>query len=166
MPDLHAAPLSTVTSVMPVIELTTVIRASCQRCFDVSVDVDEHQRSQTGSGERAVAGVTTGRMQLGDEVTWEARHLLCQRRLTSRITEYDPPHRFVDEMVAGDFERFRHEHVFAASPEGTLMTDRFDFTSPYGILGRLADAILLRSYMRKLLATRNAHLKRAAEESA
>jgi hypothetical protein len=73
-------------------------------CFDLSVDVDVHQRSVAVTGERAVAGVTSGRMGLGDEVTWEARHLGKTRGLTSRITEHDRPHRFVDEMVTGAFK--------------------------------------------------------------
>jgi hypothetical protein len=42
-------------------------------------------------------------MNLGDEVTWEARHLFKTRRLTPCITEYEQPHRFVDEMGSGTF---------------------------------------------------------------
>ncbi len=31
--------------------------------------------------------------------------------MTSRITDFDAPWRFVDEMVRGPFARFRHEHI-------------------------------------------------------
>jgi ligand-binding SRPBCC domain-containing protein len=151
---------------VPTIRLETIVEAPVEVCFDLSVDVDVHQRSVAVTGERAVAGVTSGRMNLGDEVTWEARHLGATRRLTSRITEYDRPHRFVDEMVAGAFESFRHEHCFTAVQGGTRMVDVFEYRSPLGPLGRIADLLFLRRYMRSLLTMRNRHIKAAAEGSA
>lgn len=93
---------------MPLIRLETMIDAPPERCFDLAIDVDVHVASVAASGERAVAGVTAGRMALGDWVTWEARHFGVRQRLTAVITEYDRPHAFVDEMRAGIFERFRH----------------------------------------------------------
>ncbi len=150
---------------MPVIVLRTRVAAPPARCFDLARDVDLHQRSTAASRERAVAGVTSGLLGAGDEVTWEARHFGVWQRLTSRITEFDPPKRFVDEMVRGAFARFRHEHQFLSVPEGTDMVDIFDYTAPLGPLGRLADGLFLRRYMTRLLRERNAYLKRAAEST-
>src|SRR5262249_22735682 len=132
-------------------------------CFDLSRSIDVHVASTAHTEERAVAGVTSGLMGLGDEVTWEAVHLGVRQRLTSRITEFDRPRRFVDEMVRGAFARFRHEHEFRAIGEVTRMLDIFDFTSPLGILGRLADAVFLERYVLRLLERRNEHIKRVAE---
>jgi hypothetical protein len=56
------------------------VRAPVELCFDLSVDVDVHQASVASNGERAVVGVTSGRTNLGDEVTWEARHLFKRLR--------------------------------------------------------------------------------------
>jgi ligand-binding SRPBCC domain-containing protein len=149
---------------MPTIEIETLIHAPVELCFDLSVDVDVHQRSVAGTSERAVAGVTSGRMALGDEVTWEARHLGRTRRLSSRITEYERPIRFVDEMVSGPVKCFRHVHTFvAAGGEGTRMTDRFEYRSPLGVIGRLADVLFLERHMRRLLNMRNGHIKAVAE---
>jgi ligand-binding SRPBCC domain-containing protein len=99
-------------------------------------------------------------------VTWEATHFGVRQRLSSQTTEFDPPHRFVDEMVHGAFRRFRHEHQFLAAEGGTEMIDVFDYTSPLGPLGRLADVLFLRRYMTRLLRERNAYLKREAESAA
>ena len=151
---------------MPVIVLRTRVAAPPSRCFDLARDVELHQRSTAASRERAVAGVTSGLLGLGDEVTWEATHFGIRQRLTSRISEFDPPHRFVDEMVRGAFARFRHEHQFLAVEGGTEMVDIFDYTSPLGPLGRLADGLFLRRYMTTLLRERNAYLKRTAESAA
>ena len=147
---------------MPVIVLRTRVAAPPSRCFDLARDVELHQRSTAASRERAVAGVTSGLLGLGDEVTWEATHFGIRQRLTSRISEFDPPNRFVDEMIQGAFARFRHDHQFLAA-DGTEMVDIFDYTSPLGPLGRFADGLFLRRYMTTLLRERNAYLKRAAE---
>ena len=63
---------------MPVIRLETFIHAPIERCFDLSLSVELHLASTAHTGERAVAGVTTGVMGPGDWVTWEARHLGVQ----------------------------------------------------------------------------------------
>ena len=151
---------------MPVIVLRTPVGAPPSRCFDLARDVELHQRSTAASRERAVAGVTSGLLGLGDEVTWEATHFGIRQRLTSRISEFDPPNRFVDEMIQGAFARFRHDHQFLAADGGTEMVDIFDYTSPLGPLGRFADGLFLRRYMTTLLRERNAYLKRAAESAA
>ena len=45
------------------------------------------------------------------------------------------------------------------------MLDTFDYTSPLGPLGRLADILFLRQYMSRLLRRRNAYLKSEAESA-
>jgi ligand-binding SRPBCC domain-containing protein len=150
---------------MPVIVLRTRVAAPPSRCFDLARDVTAHQRSTEASRERAVAGVTSGLLGLGDEVTWEATHFGVRQRLTSHITEFDPPKRFVDEMVRGPFRSFRHEHQFHEIDGGTEVVDIFDYTAPLGPLGRLADTLFLSRYMTRLLRDRNAYLKRAAESA-
>ena len=61
---------------------------------------------------------------------------------------------------------YAHEHQFRAVEDGTEMVDIFDYTSPLGPLGKLADLLFLRRYMTRLLRDRNAYLKREAESAA
>ena len=151
---------------MTLIKLETFIRAPQELCFDLARNVDVHIASTAENGERAVAGVTYGLMELGDEVTWEAKHLGVQQRLTSKITALERPRMFVDEMQRGAFKSLRHLHRFEEKDGGTLMTDEMSFVSPLGILGRITDAVCLKNYMRRLLVKRNEHIKRVAEEKA
>lgn len=102
-------------------------------------------------------------MNKGDTVTWQAKHLFKTRTLTVQITHVDAPTFFADEMLEGDFRTMRHEHFFKEIAEGTLMIDKFYFESPFGIVGKLADALFLTAYMRRLLRQRNAEIKRIAE---
>ena len=83
--------------------LRTVIQAKAEDCFRLSLSVDAHTASMGRSKERAVAGVTEGEMSLGDSVTWRAMHFGVPFRMTSAITAYDRPHRFVDEQARGPF---------------------------------------------------------------
>ena len=151
---------------MPKIVLTTLIHAPPERCFDLSRSVDLHVASTRQTGERAVGNITTGLLALGDEVTWSARHFGVRQTLTSRMTAFDRPRHFRDSMVRGAFRRFDHDHFFAARGDDTEMRDAFDFESPLGPLGRLADALVLERYMRRLLETRNEEIKRVAESEA
>ncbi len=149
---------------MPTIRLITEARAPIQRCFDLARSVDFHVDSMQHSGERAVAGITRGLLSLDDQVTWEARHLGIRQRLTSRITAFDPPNLFVDEMVTGAFHSFRHEHRFEAlAPNLTRITDTFEFRSPVGPLGHVANALFLTRYMRQQLTIRGRALRTALE---
>lgn len=49
---------------------------------------------------------------------------------------------------------------------GTLMVDTFDYTSPFGGLGKLVDHLFLAKYMTQFLEKRNYNVKKIAEETA
>ena len=148
---------------MPVIELTTEVHAPIERTFDLARSVELHMDSTAQTRERAVAGVTSGLMGLGDEVTWRARHFCIWQQLTSRITMFERPFHFRDSMVRGAFSCFHHDHFFTQRREATIMRDVFDFQSPFNILGRIADRLFLIEYMRRFLLTRQALIKTVAE---
>jgi ligand-binding SRPBCC domain-containing protein len=148
---------------MATIELVTLIHAPRERCFDLSRSIDLHVASTARTGERAVGEIASGLLTLGQEVTWSARHFGVRQRLTSRITAYDRPAHFRDSMVSGAFKRFDHDHFFEEQGSATEMRDVFDFESPLGPLGRIADALVLTRYLRGFLLERNEVIKRAAE---
>lgn len=150
---------------MVTIHLETYINAPVERCFDLSLNVDAHGQSVAHTHERPVAGITTGMMKLGDTVTWEAVHFGIKQHLTSKITAYERPDCFTDEMLQGAFHSMKHVHTFVPHSSGTLMIDEFSFQAPLGILGWIAEKLVLTRYMRKLLLMRNQFLKQAAEES-
>jgi ligand-binding SRPBCC domain-containing protein len=148
---------------MPIIRLETLIQAPPERCFDLARDVDTHVRSTARTRERAVGGVMSGLLGLSDEITWEAVHFRVRQRLTSRITRFERPHRFEDEMVRGVFQSLAHTHEFRPVDGGTQMIDTFRYTAPLGVLGVLADKLFLERHMRRLLTERAAFLKHEAE---
>ena len=151
---------------MAVIHLETVIVAPQERVFDLARSIDAHQDSTEGTSERAVAGVISGLLGPEEEVTWEARHLGITQRLRVKMTQFDRPRHFQDVMLKGAFSRMQHDHSFESRGEKTVMIDRFEFHSPFGLLGRIVDRLFLTGYMRRFIVRRNAVLKQTAESDA
>lgn len=149
------------------IELSVRVLAPRERVFDLARSVAAHVASTPGTDERPLdenGGKTSGLMELGDQVTWRARHLGVVQELTSKIVTYDRPAHFRDSMVRGAFAGFDHDHYFDDDGAGgTLLHDVFVFRSPLGPLGRLADIVFLDRYMRRLLEERARVLKKLAE---
>jgi ligand-binding SRPBCC domain-containing protein len=148
---------------MPKIHLTTFIAAPVERVFDLCRSINLHSISTAGTDEKAIAGVTTGLINLNETVTWEAKHLFKTRRHTSVISAMEKPVQFVDEMTAGDFKSFRHQHHFKSIDNGTIMIDILEFESPYGNLGKFFNAVYLKKYLQKFLEKRNNTIKEYAE---
>lgn len=148
---------------MPIIKLETRINAPIKRVFDLARCIDLHSQSLNHTNEKAIAGVTKGLINLGETVTWEAVHFGIKQNLTSIITVCESPNRFSDSMVSGAFARFDHDHFFEEINGLTLMKDIFDYDSPLGFLGNIADFLFLENYMKNLLILRNEAIKSVAE---
>lgn len=140
---------------MPTIRLETIIKGEIQTCFDLSRSIELHVESTKRTKERAIAGKTSGLIELGETVTWEATHFGIRQQLTSKITALDSPTYFRDEQVKGIFKRFEHDHYFEQKGDEVLMTDVLFFQSPFGILGRAFNYLILTKYLRKFLIQRN-----------
>lgn len=151
---------------MPIIRLQTLIDAPRERVFDLARSIEAHQDSTGGTGEKAVAGVTSGFLGPDETVTWEARHLGVRQRLTVKMTQFERPHHFQDTMLKGAFASMVHDHFFEDQSGQTLMIDHFEFHSPCGLLGMMVDRLFLAAYMRRFIERRNAILKRTAESEA
>ncbi len=151
---------------MPVITIVTRVKAPIDVVFDLSRSIDLHKISTSHTKEEAVGGRVSGLISMGESVTWKARHFGVTQYLTSKITYYNKPYKFTDEMVKGAFKSFKHEHIFTEENGQTVMQDVFTYTSPFGILGRVADVLFLKKYMAELLRVRNSSIIAFAEDAA
>lgn len=153
---------------MPLIELHTLVNAPIEVVFNLSRSVDLHKISAAHTTEEAIAGRTTGLMQPGEVVTWRAKHFGLRQKLNVHITHMQYPKAFTDEMVPGKgaFKAMKHRHIFEEQEGQTIMTDRFYYQSPLGLLGKLADVLFLKRYMARFLIKRNAIIKAFAEDPA
>lgn len=148
---------------MPCIEVQTEIDADIEKCFDLARDITFYQNSLKTPTELAIGGKVSGLVEKNDFTLWETRHLYFHQHLTLKVTEFDAPVLFVDEMVKGSFKHYKHKHIFKKLQDKTLMIDEFNFESPYGVLGKLYDSFFLKKHITKLLVYRNKVLKEKAE---
>lgn len=76
---------------MPEIILKTIIDAPREVVFDLARSIDFHRESTKHTQEKAIAGKTTGLIELHESVTWKAKHFGFWLTLESKITEFDYP---------------------------------------------------------------------------
>lgn len=145
------------------IVVKTKIYAPISRCFELSTSIDLHKISASKSQEEAIEGTTKGLIKMGETVTWKAKHFGIWLKIKVKITNYEKPKTFTDEMVSGAFKFMKHRHEFEQKGDHTIMTDYFDFKSPMGYLGKLVDMFFLEKYMTKFLIERNMVIKNFAE---
>ncbi len=66
------------------------------------------------------------------------------------ISDWEPPHRFVDQQLKGPYVFWHHEHAFVQCAGYVLMTDRVHYLSPGGFLEPLVDRLFVRGQLNKM----------------
>jgi len=78
-------------------------------------------------------------------IEYELRLAGVPFRWRTRIATWDPPHGFVDVQERGPYALWEHAHAFAPCGGGVLMADRVRYALPFGPLGALAHAVVVRA---------------------
>jgi len=68
----------------------------------------------------------------------------------TRISEWQPPQRFVDEQRHGPYRYWHHSHEFEEADSGTSMRDVVEYELPLGPLGQLAHALLVQRLLQRI----------------
>lgn len=61
----------------------------------------------------------------------------------TEITHVVPKKLFVDEQRFGPYKFWHHQHIFEETPDGTIVKDIVHYLLPFGIIGKLANRILI-----------------------
>ncbi len=72
----------------------------------------------------------------------------------SRIINYKPPERFTDVQVVGPYRSWEHLHAFENAPEGTRMRDIVTYKLPFGMIGRLVHALVVKRQLKDIFSYR------------
>lgn len=83
-------------------------------------------------------------MRAGLTIDYTIRWLGIPMGWTSLITEYAPPASFTDEQVRGPYRLWHHRHAFVPDGDGTIISDHVRYSLPFGPLGRIAQALLVK----------------------
>ena len=94
-------------------------------------------------------------MEVGTEIEYRLKLHGFPLGWKSRITAWDPPHRFVDEQIRGPYRRWEHEHRFEPSGEGTIVRDLVR----YAVLGGwVVDRLFVRRDIDRIFSFRRKKL--------
>jgi ligand-binding SRPBCC domain-containing protein len=94
-------------------------------------------------------------MKVGALIDYRLRLRGWPIRWQSEISDWSPPHRFVDEQRRGPYRLWHHTHTFAARDGGTLVRDVVRYDVPGGAV---ANALLVRRDLRKIFTYRQRRL--------
>ncbi len=89
-------------------------------------------------------------MSSGALIDYTIRIFGIRRRWTTRITEYDPPRKFIDVQLRGPYVFWRHTHRFDETADGTRVVDGVEYIVPYGLLGDLIHALFIRRQLNRI----------------
>src|ERR1700733_1627052 len=141
---------------MTTIELTTLVHAPVEICFQLSLSIDLELEAARAHHLRAVGGVTSGIISAGQRVKWKTRQFGITVSHVSEITGLQEPLFFQDSMIKGMFKSFQHDHFF--QPLGvndTEMRDLLRFRMPFWLMGTISERFVIRPRMLHLLRLRN-----------
>ena len=91
---------------------------------------------------------------LGIKTTW-----------VTEITHVEDKKYFVDEQRVGPYKMWHHQHFLEATSTGTLMYDIVSYQPPFGILGMMANQLIIKNKLKEIFSYRAKVLKELFEES-
>ena len=149
---------------MTTIELTTLIEAPAQTCFQLSLSIDLELEAAKAHDIRAVSGVTSGIIGVGQRVGWKTKQFGITVSHVSEITEFQQPVFFRDTMVTGVFKSFQHDHFFQSlGANKTEMRDLLRFSMPVWLMSIISERLIMRPRLTHLLLVRNSLIKETAQ---
>ncbi len=93
-------------------------------------------------------------MHAGSAIDYVVRVHGVPMRWTTLITEYDPPHRFVDVQLRGPYSLWHHTHTFEKAGDDTIVRDAVRYAMPFGPLGEVVHALLVKRDIEAIFAYR------------
>jgi ligand-binding SRPBCC domain-containing protein len=118
-----------------------IVKSPIQRVWDFYTDVKHLETITPKEIDLKIINATNQKVVQGQEI-WVSGKIIAKiirRRMTwhSKIT-FLKAYEYVDEMLAGQFNKWRHLHKFRSiDGKQTEIIDEIEFELPYGILGKL-----------------------------
>lgn len=96
-------------------------------------------------------------MRRGTLIDYRIRIRGIPIRWRTEITEWDPPHRFIDVQLKGPYQWWHHEHRFEPCKEGTRIVDEVEFRAP---LHWISHPLIVERDVRRIFSYRAEALQR------
>ena len=86
---------------------------------------------------------------MGIKMTW-----------VTEITQVKEYEYFVDEQRVGPYSIWHHEHKIESIEGGVLMTDIVSYKPPFGILGSIANSVLIKKQLKEIFDFRTVAMEK------
>jgi ligand-binding SRPBCC domain-containing protein len=122
---------------MAVFESDTKLNVSVERLFEFMIQ-PKHLK-QIAPPEMGLRFLEAPEIfQLGDTFKFAVQTMGQLQTITHRISVFETPHLYVEELIEGPLPRWIHTHSFMPlSGEQTLVKDVIEFDPPGGLIGLL-----------------------------
>ncbi len=101
------------------------------------------------------------KMYPGMIITYKVSPLLgIKLNWVTEITQVKDNEYFIDEQRIGPYSMWHHEHKIEPIEDGVLMTDIVTYQPPMGILGALANSLLIKKQLQQIFDYRTIALEK------
>lgn len=148
---------------MAEIHCTSFIKAPVERVFDLCRSMEMLKVYLRDQGAQLLAGKVNGLLAPNDVFTLKGKHYKRDRFFRLKIKEVNPHTHLASEIVAGDLKYFDHGIFFKQAENGTIIIDKINFKSKFGIVSNLIDQYYIKPKFEKMIAGRNDLISKYAE---
>jgi len=149
------------------LEKEIIVPASLEKCWDFFSSPANLSKITPKEMDFVITSETeVGKMYPGMFITYTVKPIFgIKLQWVTEITFVDKGKYFIDEQRVGPYKIWHHEHHFEEVENGTLMTDKIYYAPPFGILGRIAQPILVKPQLKKIFDFREKMVKKVFGEA-
>ena len=85
---------------------------------------------------------------------YQVRLMGLPMRWTSVITNYEPPHQFVDIQLKGPYAFWHHKHSFEPKEDGVDVIDEVHYEVGYSLLGGVLHSLVIKHQLNMIFSHR------------
>lgn len=101
-----------------------------------------------------VTHMSTKSMHKGTLIDYKLKLKGIPLKWRTLISEWNPPHDFVDTQLSGPYRIWHHTHRFEKLGNGTLISDEVQYKLPLGFLGQMMASSLVQNDVEKIFKYR------------
>lgn len=102
----------------------------------------------------AISKMSTKAIHKGTLIDYKLKLKGIPMKWRTLISEWNPPHAFVDTQLEGPYQVWHHTHRFEKLGEGTLLSDEVKYKLPLGFLGQMMASSFVQSDVEKIFKFR------------